>query len=241
MLHGVLVSGTSTGVGKTWLSRGLARALTRATHPVAAIKPIETGVQLNPLDASALGSACGRPELAHLPGLVRQRRPLSPYAGQLAGERPVDVDALVSAVRGACVRGELAIVESAGGLLVPLTRELDTADLAARLALPLLMVAPNRLGVLSDALAYAAVARLRGLELAALVLTDGPWSDSSTEHNHRILAERLGHDVLRMPAGRDDDDALADAVESAGLLARVLRLAERSRERHRPADGGDAP
>jgi dethiobiotin synthetase len=65
----LFISGTGTGVGKTWVTRGLARALVRDGVDAVAIKPIETGCDPAPADAVALARACRRPELASAPGL----------------------------------------------------------------------------------------------------------------------------------------------------------------------------
>jgi dethiobiotin synthetase len=76
--RGVFVSGTGTGVGKTAVAAALARALVARGERVAAIKPIETGVDGAAADAVALSEACGRPELAHDRRWIRARLPASP-------------------------------------------------------------------------------------------------------------------------------------------------------------------
>ena len=66
MTRGLFITATGTDCGKTWLTRGLARALTQRGLRVAALKPIETGVVDRPLDATALAQAAGEPALAGL-------------------------------------------------------------------------------------------------------------------------------------------------------------------------------
>lgn len=189
---GLFVTGTGTGAGKTTIGCQLTRRLRDAGRDVVALKPIETGVDpsLGPADAIALAEACGRPELARDPRWYRARLPLSPYAAHLEGEPEPDLAALAAAVRD--VAGtSFALVEGAGGLLVPLTREATIADLAAALGLPLLIVAPDRLGVLSDVLAAVGAARERGLRLAAVHLNRFGAPDPSVRTNLAILRERL--------------------------------------------------
>lgn len=210
------VSGTGTGIGKTWLGRGLARLAARAGRRVVALKPIETGVLDAPLDAEALARASGRPELASLPGLVRRRLAASPYAATLAGESPFDTDVLVAAIQEASRGADVLLVEGAGGLFVPLDAATTTAELVRRLDLPVLLAAPNRLGVLSDTIASVRAAEGLGLSIPAIVLTPAP-RDDSTEHNARILADHLRRPVHVLPAGVDDDDDLADAARRAQL------------------------
>lgn len=208
-MRGLFITATGTGAGKTTLTAGLARALRSLGHDVVALKPIETGVESVALDARALAEACGK----HVdvdPRWYRARAPLSPYAAHLESEPALDLDALVGAVRE--VAGDrLALVEGAGGLLVPLTRDATIADLARALALPLLVIAPDRLGVLSDVLAVMESAERRGLPVAAVVLDQvTAATDPSERTNARILSERLDCPVLRVPFGGRVPDALIE-------------------------------
>lgn len=190
-MRGLFVTATGTGVGKTTVTCALARALRACGREVVALKPIETGlVDGVAADARALADACGRPELASDPRWYRARAPLCPYAASLEGEAVPDLGALADVAREVS-RGHVALVEGAGGLLVPLTRDTTIADLAASLDLPLLVVAPDRLGVLSDALTTIECAERRGLRVAALVLNRFGEGDPSVTSNARILAERL--------------------------------------------------
>lgn len=201
-MRGVFVTATGTGVGKTTLATALARTLVRAGHDVVALKPIETGVGARAADADALAEACGRPELATDPAWFRAADPVSPYAATLGGAPPVDLERAVARAREIAF-GRLAIVEGAGGLLVPIDAQRTMADLARALTLPLLLVAPNRLGVLSDALCVAEAAERRGLAVAALALSQTAASepDPSCRTNARILRERLPFPVFEVPFG----------------------------------------
>lgn len=216
------VSGVGTGVGKTFVSRALLRALQRGGRRAWGLKPLETGVDPDPLDALALARCSARPELAHAPGLYRVRPPLAPYAATLAGAPPPpSITELAQRIRTQLHGADIAIVEGAGGLLVPLDSEHTFAELAQELGYPLLLVAPDRLGVLSDTLACAEAAAARQLTVAAVILSQHAPSDDdpSVLTNARILAERIAAPVVRFPPCDDDDDALARAASHCGLLA----------------------
>jgi dethiobiotin synthetase len=225
-MKGLFISGASTGVGKTFVTRALAAALVTQGRRVAAIKPVETGVSdPEASDAAALARACGRPEVVSDAGFYRGRLPVSPYAATLEGEpAPPPVRTLVDAVHRAARGSELTLVEGAGGLLVPLDRHVTTAELAAALGLPILLVAPNALGALSSVLCAAESARERSLEIRAVVLVDPevPADDPSVHTNARILDERLGTPVFEFPRTENSDEALANAAITSGLLAALL-------------------
>jgi dethiobiotin synthetase len=235
---GLFITATGTGSGKTFVTRGLAAALTARGQKVAAIKPIETGLPeaasitdsalpeaASITDAALLARACAQPQLADAPGLYRAAVPAAPYAVSLAtGAATPSLVQLATAIATAALGSELVLVEGAGGLLVPLDREHTIADLIAALGLPIVLVAPNALGVLSHALTAAESAERRNLQVAALILTDlspaADLSDPSRPHNAAILRERLPFPVLSFPYCADPSDAaLARAASSANLLS----------------------
>ena len=226
--RGVFVTATSTGCGKTFVSRGLAHALVRRGLRVAAVKPIETGCDPDPVDAIALAHACGRPELASATGFYRARPALSPYAVALErGPSILDPATLAGCVEHAAEGADVAIVEGAGGLFVPIRRPDTIASLAAELGLPLLVVAPDRLGTLSHVTAILRSAP--PLEVSAVILSRhaGDRSDPSRRSNYAIVAEH-GLPVHVFDETADDDDALADEAERSGLADLLLSRTPRS-------------
>ena len=219
-MKGYFVTGTGTGEGKTFVTRGLARHARRLGVDVAALKPIETGVAPDPLDAIAIARAAGRPELAHLPGLYRVPPPVAPFTATLRGEPPVPPNAaLREGVLG--VTADLLLVEGAGGVLVPLDQERSVADLTANLGPPAILVARNALGVMSHTRAAFEALSHRAIPVAAVVLTEHGPSDESQRDNLSVLAALLPAPVVRVPRAADDDDALGDAV---GALWAALHL-----------------
>jgi dethiobiotin synthetase len=225
MKLGAFVTATGTGAGKTYVTRGIARSLRRrGTQPIA-LKPFETGVDPDPLDALALANACGLPQLATEAAFYRARAPLAPYAASLqhAIAAP-DLARIARRIEELASAADSVWIEGAGGLLVPLDAQNSIADFAARLAWPVLLVAPDQLGVLSHVLTAIEAAERRGLTIAAVVLAQLARNpdDSSTRTNARILEERLMRPILRFEHCRDDDDELADAAEACGVLAALL-------------------
>jgi dethiobiotin synthetase len=219
MAAGLFVSSSGTGAGKTFVARGVVAWLSFAGIRVVGLKPIETGCRPFPEDARALARAAGVFGVVDQLGFHRIEQPVSPYAGELMGGPSIDFSTLVAGVKAAGQQVEFSVVEGAGGLLVPLDARRDTRDLASALAFPVLLVAANRLGVLSHLLATVEAARARRLVIAGLVLTEVDQSpDPSAQTNARILRERLDLPVLTFPYCRDDDRVLAAAVQAAGIV-----------------------
>jgi dethiobiotin synthetase len=164
----VFVTGTDTGVGKTTVACALLAAYARRGHAVVAMKPCETG---GGDDALNLAAATGR---ALDPALVCPYRfplPASPEAAAAAAGATVDVARITDAFARLTCDADLALVEGAGGLLVPLGGGRNMADLAAALALPLLIVARASLGTVNHTLLTVEAARRRGLRVAGVILS----------------------------------------------------------------------
>lgn len=232
-MRGWFVTSTGTAVGKTWVSRALLFGLRGRGVKVAGLKPIETGCAPSPRDALLLAEASGRMTLSHSPRWYRAELPAAPYAVTLETGFPAPrIEALVEEIEVIASSHDAILVEAAGGLLVPLDREHTMAELAGALGLPVLLVAEDRLGVLSHVLTAAESAERRGLQVAALVLNQ-PLAiepdDVSVRTNATILAERLGVPVLKLPHLADDGpDALAAAAQQSGLLPLALAALDRS-------------
>lgn len=171
----ILVTGTDTGVGKTWVSCGLARALTREDRIIAVRKPAESGCELVdgepfPEDASALRAASGAAEPVEDICAVRLEEALAPgIAAERAGVT-IDVDAIVEDYRRRAADLDTLLVEGAGGLLVPLATGVTYADFARRLGARLLLVTASKLGAINHTLLTLEAAQSRGLELVGIVV-----------------------------------------------------------------------
>jgi dethiobiotin synthetase len=194
--RGLLVTGTDTGVGKTFVGCALAAALSGRMR-VGVLKPVETGCrevgsELFADDAARLRDAAG-PEADFLSlDLVcphRYAEPLAPWVAAERTGRPVSLDLVRECYDRLASLSDVVLVEGAGGLLVPLTGRFSFADLAADLALPLLVVVGSRLGAINQALLTLECARGRGLAVSGFVMNQlTPQSD---------LAERTNAEALR--------------------------------------------
>jgi dethiobiotin synthetase len=163
------VTATDTGVGKTTVACALAAAFARRGHVVAAMKPCETG---GGDDAERLRAATGRTLDPELVCPYRFRLPASPEAAAHAERAPhVDISHISRAYARLVAGAERALVEGAGGLLVPLGGGRTMADLAAALALPLLIVARPSLGTINHTLLTVEAARRRGLRVDGVIFS----------------------------------------------------------------------
>ena len=195
------VTGTDTGVGKTFVSCALLHAMARRHPRVVGMKPVAAGLVQTPdgwdsEDAIALraASTVGVPPALDNP--VRLPDPLSPHlAAERAGTR-IDIPHLVACQRELAQHADAMVVEGAGGFLVPLSPEHTGADLAQALGLPVLLVVGLRLGCLNHALLSAEAIRARGLPLAGWVANRIDPGMAAADDNIAFLRQRLGAPLL---------------------------------------------
>jgi len=194
-VRGAFITATDTGVGKTVLSACLLAAMRAAGEQVRAFKPAVTGLDEPPegtwpADHELLGMAAGMPPQEVAP--LRYGAAASPhFAAQLVGER-IDPEELLALARAAARPDGVLIVEGVGGLLVPLSNSFSVCDLAAALALPLLIAARPGLGTINHSLLTLRAARCAGLDVRAIVLTPWPQQPSPLEHSNLETIARLG-------------------------------------------------
>ncbi|WP_043739050.1 dethiobiotin synthase [Thioalkalivibrio nitratireducens] len=202
---GVFVTGTDTGVGKTFIACSLARNWRALGIEVAPRKPVESGCVLHggephPADGALLTAAAGFPS-GRLAEVTRFRlvEPLAPdLAARLAG-RPLYLDELIAA----CARpaGTWRITEGAGGLYSPLCENGLNADLAEALDDPVVLVAEDRLGTLNTCLLTLEALDRRGLRLAAVVLNRRRADAHPAMDNRAALARRTDAPVFTFAEG----------------------------------------
>ncbi len=110
--------------------------------------------------------------------------PLSPPAAAALEGREVDEALLVAGYRWLAERAEMVLVEGAGGFYSPISTNWLNADLAERIGLPVIIVAPNRLGTINHTLLTIEAIRQRGLTVAGVILNQlSETTDPSTKSN----------------------------------------------------------
>ena len=219
--RGLFVTGTDTGVGKTLVAAGLLRlALRRGLTPIP-FKPVETGCDPEPADARRLWRAAKPPATSDEVCMHALPLPAAPALAAAAAGTRIALIALADRAYTLGRRGDLLVVEGAGGLLVPYAGGETGADLAARLGLPLLVVGRTALGTINHTALTLAEASRRRLRVAGYLLNrttpeEGPHENGNAEMIQAVTGlAPLGILPYLPPDVRDDDDRVADALLSA--------------------------
>ncbi len=221
---GVFVTGTDTGVGKTVVSCALASGLRARGVDVGVMKPAETGVPADgPMDARALRAAAAVSDPLDRICPQTFALPAAPTVAAAHEGRSVDVGAIDAAHRALREAHDFLVVEGAGGLRVPAAEGLDMAGLAARLGLPILLVARAALGTINHTRLTLEALRTEGLPLVGVVINhvDGPLSEADAL-NLRALTDEIIEDLVGVvPPLGDAETPPADALRLEKILERA--------------------
>jgi dethiobiotin synthetase len=170
----IVVTGTDTDVGKTVFAAALAGALGASYW-----KPVQAGLEEGG-DAATVGRLSGLAPDRILPEAYRLTTPCSPDRAAEIDGVTIDPARLVPSTDGPL------IIEGAGGAMVPVVGDLVFADLFARWALPVVLVARTTLGTINHSLLSIEALRVRGVPILGVAFTG-----DAVEHSEATIA-RIG-------------------------------------------------
>ena len=207
-MKGVFITGTDTGVGKTYIATQLARALTQRGVRVVPRKPVESGCtrqghELIPADALALKEA------AQYAGTLQQvcRYRFEPAISPARAAQLVNQTILIADLKLACVsplqQDDFLLVEGAGGFYSPLCSDGLNADLAQALNLSIVLVTEDRVGCINQCLLILEAARHRYLHVAAIVLNQISRTQTANMDNKAELQQHTDCRIFLLPVECD--------------------------------------
>jgi dethiobiotin synthetase len=183
----VFLTGTDTGVGKTFTATAMLRLGRAAGWRCAGMKPICCGDRQ---DAEHLLAASNEGLTIDEINPVWLRTPVAPFSAALIEGVEIDLALLQGQFAELQARFDFVVVEGVGGWMVPIRKDYFVSNLARDMGLPVMVVAANRLGCLNHTMLTARSVVAQGLECAAIVLnTANQLSDIATTTNRNVLSQ----------------------------------------------------
>jgi dethiobiotin synthetase len=200
-MSGFFITGTDTGIGKTFITCALIHALQQRGLTVAPMKPIAAGTivvdggEMNEDVALFMAATDHRYAMADINPYCFAE-PIAPHLAALHDGGSIEIDVIHVAYRRLAADADVVLVEGAGGFLVPMSAGESMALIPAALRLPVILVAGMRLGCLNHALLTAEAIASRGLILAGWVANTSGATMSAYAENLSTLQQRLRAPLL---------------------------------------------
>ena len=218
------VTGTDTEIGKTLISAAILHKLASSGQRACGMKPVAAGATmidgaLHNEDADMLIAAGN----VHLPSSITTpymlREPAAPHIAAALEGVTIEAVPIIAAFAEIQAASDAVVVEGVGGFRVPFNDTFDSADLAAQLNLPVILVVGMRLGCISHALLTVEAIIARGLVLAGWIANTADPDMRFEQENIDALAQRIPAPLLgRVPRLQEPTAAQAAAfIDLAGL------------------------
>ena len=198
MTKGIFITGTDTGVGKTFVAEGLIKAVREKGLNVCPMKPVETGCRLRqgrliPADTLRLIRASGVDEEIDLINPYRFNQPLAPsVAAEIEGMK-INRKRIFSAYDRLSKKYDITIVEGAGGVMAPVFKKYLFLDLINDLKLPLVIVSRPGLGTINHTLLTIDAVKNKGLHILGVIINYSVnIKKGLTEKTNPEVIEKLG-------------------------------------------------
>ncbi len=200
-LRGFFVTGSDTGVGKTWISCQIIKQLASVHASLKVRKPVESGCDedennpLKPADGVALFKANNQNESLETVTPYRYLAATSPDRAARLENKSIYLKQLEEAVSSNIQQEDLLLVEGAGGFYSPIAEDGLNADLARLLGLKVIIVIEDRLGAINQSLLTIKAVESEGLEIKAIILNQLCHLKDSRLDNLSDLKKRTHYPV----------------------------------------------
>ncbi|WP_083516010.1 dethiobiotin synthase [Alicyclobacillus sendaiensis] len=204
-MKGLFIIGTDTGVGKTWVTGALARALRRRGYDVGVCKPIQSG---NLKDDPA-GDAMTLRRLADVSDSISDiclcalPQPVAPQLAMRLSNVDIYMEDVVSFCRRASNRHEWLFVEGAGGVAVPYVSDAWVSDVIRALDLPVRIVARPGLGTVNHSILTIEYLRNQDIRVVGVVFnrSSALCTENDTDSRLMVLLEETNASYIRESTG----------------------------------------
>ncbi|MEO2068571.1 MAG: dethiobiotin synthase [Desulfurobacteriaceae bacterium] len=205
----ILVTGTDTGVGKTFVTVSLLRYLLESGKNICGLKIVETGCSPICEDAQKISEVCQK----EINPIYSFKAPLAPSVAEKLEGRRISLEKIKEKIVSFSKNYEEVFLEGAGGILVPITGKYTFLDLAKELSMDVIVVALNKLGVINHTLLTVKVCENEGIRIKGVILNTKDFFDESVKTNYQTLKELLSVPVCLFSSPKDSPKVVKEILD----------------------------
>ncbi|MBU0629642.1 MAG: dethiobiotin synthase [Candidatus Margulisbacteria bacterium] len=192
-MPGIFITGTDTGVGKTYVTQYLAEEFRKEGLDVGIMKPISCGPDN---DAVLLKKKLKLKDPIHLINPIHLKPPLSPLAASRLEKKKINLKPIFAAYRELAKRRQMVLVEGVGGVAVPISTNYCVIDLIKELKLPVIIVARAGLGTINHTLLTVGALKDQEIEIMGIIINGFRGKELSERTNAQMIEELSGVPVI---------------------------------------------
>jgi len=188
----ICITGTDTGIGKTVVTGLLAKEL--ASHgSVVTQKWIQSG----DLDSPDIKTHDQLSKYMHDAKFVSDRQvysfndPVSPHLAAKLAKKTIEPGLLKSATHRLASAFDTVLVETSGGIMVPLSESMTTGDLVADMKIPTIVVVPNKLGTINHSLLTMQYLTQHNIPIIGFIINQFDQSESQLQVDNPSIIHKL--------------------------------------------------
>ena len=227
--QGFFITGTDTGIGKTWATIALMQSCKAEGMKVAGMKPIASGCeeingQYKNEDALMIQSCCSDSYPYELINPYAFREPIAPHIAAEKVSADVELKKIADIYTFLAEQNDIVIVEGVGGWRVPLSDILTTRDIVNTLDIPVILVVGLRLGCINHALLTNQVIHSDNIQLAGWIANSVDRDYLETEKTMQTLMQHISAPLLgKMPFLPIYDAEILGKNISGDILVKTCR------------------
>ncbi|MBN3033381.1 MAG: dethiobiotin synthase [Candidatus Saganbacteria bacterium] len=194
-MPGLFITGTDTGVGKTYVTCYLAEKLRREGIDVGVMKPISTGPAAED-DALYLKKKLKLNDPLELINPVHLKHPLAPYPAAKLERKKLDLKKILKTYKELEKRHDTVLVEGIGGVAVPITKDYFVIDLIKAMKLPVIIVARAGLGTINHTMLTLGALIDQHINIAGIIMNGFTGKDKAEKTNAEVIEKLSGVPIL---------------------------------------------
>ena len=199
IVESVFVTGTDTGIGKTYVAAGIASALRRRGALVGVMKPFASGIAQNtgqeacPEDVAVLAGAAEMPaDLTHLACPHQYEMAASPYTAWMRGGEPKpDMRRVLKCYEKLDDEHDVMIVEGIGGAMTPILRNYAVADMIADMGIPAVIVCSDVVGTVNHTVMTVESCRRSNVTVRGVIINGGAGQAGAQRYDRHVLEQDI--------------------------------------------------
>ncbi|MFA6169742.1 MAG: dethiobiotin synthase [Candidatus Margulisiibacteriota bacterium] len=192
-MPGIFITGTDTGVGKTYVTQYLAEEFRRQGSDVGIMKPISCGPDN---DALQLKKKLKLNDPIELINPIQLKYPLAPLSASRLEKKKIDLKKIFAAFKKLEKKHDLILIEGVGGVAVPITSNYCVIDLIKELNTPTIVVARAGLGTINHTLLTVSALKDQEIEIMGIILNGFRGKDRAEKSNDEVIEELSGVPVI---------------------------------------------